>query len=183
MPSVVPTYQGHALTAPSTVCVQSAADQPFREVEWHLNASSLTLTNQKFLGFQQIHTGDGKTVTVMAIHADSVDLTDMVTYNEDGNLPILSDGGKGQNVHLTNVTFHVLKQMGTMVAPLPVGPVTLGPPGEAGTDLISQAVMALLQLNLPLPPAVFTNVSVDQYLLTSDTLDIPGFSVAAPILK
>ncbi|MBS2532502.1 hypothetical protein KGQ20_06930 [Catenulispora sp. NF23] len=183
VPSGVPTYQGHVLTAPTTVCVQSAAAQPFREVEWHLSASSLTLTNQKFLGFQKIQTGDGQTVTVMAIHADSIDLTDMVTYNEDGNVPILSDGGRGQNVHLTNVTLHVLKQVGTMTAPLPLGPVTLGPPGEAGTDLISQAVMALLQLNLPLPPSTFTHVDVDQYMLTSDTLDIPGFNVEAPILK
>lgn len=175
--SGVPTYDGHTLTPPSTVCVQAAADQPFREVEWHLNASSLTLTNQKFLGFQQIQTGDGKTVTVMAIHADDVDLTDMVTYNEDGNTRVYSDGGKGKTVHLTNVTLHVLQQKGTLVAPLPAGPVTLGPPGEAGDDLMSQAVMALLQLNLPLPPSVFTNVSVDQYTMTSDTLDIPHFNV------
>ncbi|WP_194895125.1 hypothetical protein [Catenulispora pinisilvae] len=177
VPSGVPTYEGHVLTAPTTVCMMSPAAQPFREVEWHLAASSLTLTNQKFEGFEPIQTGDGRTVTVMVIHADSIDLTDMVTYNEDGNLRVYSDGGKGQNVHLTNVTLHVLKQVGTMTAPLPLGPVTLGPPGEAGTDLISQAVMALLQLNLPLPPSTFTNVDVDQYMLTSDTLDIPGFNV------
>jgi len=146
-------------------------------VEWHLNASSLTLTNQKFEGFQTITTGEDKKVTVMAIHADDVDLINMVTYNDTGTPRVYSDGGKGKNVHLTNVTLHVLQQKGTLVAPLPVGPVTLGPPGEAGSDLASQAVMALLQLNLPLPPSVFTNVSVDQYMLQSDTLDIPGFNI------
>ncbi|WP_194914023.1 hypothetical protein [Catenulispora rubra] len=157
----------------------AAADSgALREAEWHLDASSLTLYGQKFLGFQNIQTGDGQTVTVMAIHADAIDLVDMVTYNKDGNLPVFSNGGKGADVHLTNVTLHVLQQKGTLVAPLPLGPVTLGPPGEAGTDLASQLVMALLPLDLPFPE-VFTNVHVDQYLLTSDTLDIPGFNVLA----
>ena len=157
----------------------AAADSTaLREVEWHLDASSLTLYGQKFLGFQNIQTGDGKTVTVMAIHADAIDLTDMITYNKDGNLPVLSNGGKGAVVHLTNVTLHVLQQKGSLVLPLPIGPVTLGPPGEAGTDLASQLVMALLPLDLPFPET-FTNVHVDQYLLTSDTLDIPGFNVLA----
>lgn len=160
------------------MCVNAADSGALREVEWHLNASSLTLYGQKFLGFQNIQTGDGQTVTVMAIHADSIDLTDMVTYNMDGNLPVLSNGGKSAVVHLTNVTLHVLQQKGSLVSPLPIGPVTLGPPGEAGTDLASQLVMALLPLDLPFPET-FTNVSVDQYLLTSDTLDIPGFNVLA----
>ena len=164
-------------TAPSTVCVTPAADQPFREVEWHLDASSLTLYHQKFLGFQQIHTGDGRTVTVMAVHADSIDLTDMVTYNEDGNPRVYSNGGKGKNVHLTNVTLHVLQQKGTLVAPLPLGPVTLGPPGESGNDLGSILAMGALELNISLGPTVMTDVHVDQYLMTSDTLSIPGFNV------
>jgi hypothetical protein len=170
---------GQTITVPppsTTVCVAAADSTALREVEWHLDASSLTLYGQKFLGFQQIQTGDGRTVTVMAIHADSIDLVDMVTYNEDGKPRVYSDGGKGKTVHLTNVTLHVLQQKGSLVAPLPIGPVTLGPPGEAGTDLASQLLMALLPLNLPFPE-VFTNVSVDQYLLTSDTLDVPGFNV------
>ncbi|ACU70205.1 hypothetical protein Caci_1280 [Catenulispora acidiphila DSM 44928] len=176
------TVGGKAIAVPppsSEVCVAAAAPSALREIEWHLDASSLTLTNQKFLGFQDIKTGDGKTVTVMAIHADRVDLTDMVTYNEDGHTKIYSDGGKGKNVSLTNVTLHVLKQHG-VIEPLlgiPLGEVTLGPPGEAGTDLLSQTIMALLQLNLPLPPTTFTGVSVDQYTLTSDTLNVPGFNV------
>lgn len=158
----------------------ATADQAMREVEWHLDASSLTLTNQHFDGFKDIQTGDGKTVTVMVVHADMVDLTDMVTYNMDGNKRVYSNGGKGRNVHLDNVTLHVLQQKGTLVAPLPLGPVTLGPPGESGTDLASIAVMTLLQANLPLmPPSVFTNVHVDQYLLTSDTLSVPGFNIKA----
>lgn len=161
---------------PTAVCPASSDSAAYREVEWHLDASSLTLYGQKFLGFLPIHTGDGRTVTVMAIHADSIDLTDMVTYNEDGTRRVYSNGGKGKTVHLTNVTLHVLQQKGSLVAPLPIGPVTLGPPGEAGTDLASQLLMALLPLDLPFPE-VFTNVSVDQYLLTSDTLDVPGFDV------
>jgi hypothetical protein len=165
---------------PPTVCVQGASgDQSYREIKWHLDASKLTLTNQTFKGFQDIHTGDGKTVTVMVIHADMVDLTDLVTYNEDGTKKIDSDGGKGKNVHLDNVTLHVLQQKG-VIEPLfgiPLGEVTLGPPGEAGTDPLSVLVMGLLQLNLPLPPISFANVHVDQYLLTSDTLSIPGFNV------
>ncbi|NUP48123.1 MAG: hypothetical protein HOW97_12535 [Catenulispora sp.] len=174
---------GQTVPPPSpTVCVQDASgSQPYREIEWHLTASKLTLTNQSFLGFQDIHTGDGKTVTVMAIHADAIDLTDMVTYNLDGNKKIDSDGGKGKNVHLTNVTLHVLKQTGTIdlpILPIPLGQVTLGPPGEAGTDPLSVLVMGLLEANLPLPPITFTGVEVDQYLLTSDTLAIPGFNVA-----
>jgi hypothetical protein len=162
------------------VCVQAAGDQAYREVEWHLDASNLTLTNQKFLGFQDVHTGDGKTVTVMAIHADAVDLTDMVTYNLDGNQKVHGNGGPGKNVHLTNVTLHVLKERG-IIKPLlgiPLGEVTLGPPGEAGTDPLSQLIMTVLQLNLPLPPISFGDVHVDQYLLTSDTLSIPGFNIA-----
>jgi len=178
------TVGGHAVavpTAPTAACVTPAAPTALREVEWHLDASSLTLNNQKFLGFQDIQTGDGRTVTVMAIHADSVQLTDMVTYNEDGNPRVYSNGGKGKTVTLTNVTLHVLQQKGDMVSPLPLGAVTLGPPGEAGTDVTSQLVMGLLQLNLPLPiPSIFTNVHVDQYTLTSDTLDVPGFNVTAP---
>jgi hypothetical protein len=161
------------------VCVAAAAPTALREVEWHLDASSLTLTNQKFLSFQDITTGDGKTVTVMAVHADAIDLTDMVTYNLDGNKRVYSNGGKGKTVHLTNVTLHVLQQKGNLVAPLPLGPVTLGPPGEAGTDLGSTLAMAALQANLPLPfPTVMTDVHVDQYTMTSDTLAIPGFNVA-----
>lgn len=160
------------------VCVAAADPSALREVEWHLDASSLTLTNQTFQGFQDIKTGDGKTVTVMVIHADSVQLTDMVTYNEDGKTKIYSDGGKGKTVTLTNVTLHVLKQVGDMQSPLPVGQVTLGPPDEAGTDFWSQTIMTLLKLNLPLPlPTIFTNVHVDQYTLTSDTLNVPGFNV------
>jgi hypothetical protein len=158
------------------VCAAAADSTALREVEWHLDASSLTLNGQKFLGFVPIQTGDGKTVTVMAIHADSIQLTDMVTYNLDGNRKVYSDGGKGRTVNLTNVTLHVLQQKGSLVAPLPIGPVTLGPPGEAGTDIPSQLLMALLPLDLPFPE-VFTNVSVDQYTLTSDTLNVPGFNV------
>ncbi|MEY9862493.1 hypothetical protein ABH935_008141 [Catenulispora sp. GAS73] len=165
--------------ASGTVCAAAADQTAMREVEWHLHASSLTLNNQKFEGFRQINTGDGKTVTVMVIHADSIELTDMVTYNEDGTHKVYSNGGAGKTVTLTNVTLHVLKQMGTMVAPIPFGPVTLGPQGEAGTDLASQTVMLLLQANLPLPfPTIFTNVDVDQYTLTSDTLNIPGFNIS-----
>lgn len=178
-PSGAVTYNGQVITPPSTVCVAAATDQPFREVEWHLDASSLTLTNQHFVGFQEIHTGDGRTVTVMAVHADRVDLTDMVTYNEDGTKRVYADGGKGKNVSLTNVTLHVLQQKGNLVAPVPLGPVTLGPDGEHGNDLGSLAAMALLQANLPLPlpPTVFTDVHVDQYTMTSDTLNIPGFNI------
>jgi hypothetical protein len=166
--------------APATVCVAAAAPTALREVEWHLSASSLTLTNQTFQGFQDVQTGDGKTVQVMVIHADQVSLTDMVTYNEDGAKRVYSDGGKGKTVTLTNVTLHVLQKKGTIDLPLlniPLSPVTLGPPGEAGTDIFSQAVMTLLQLNLPLPPITFTNVDVDQYTMVSDTLNIPGFNV------
>lgn len=156
----------------------TAADSTaLREVEWHLDASMLTLNGQHFLGFQNIQTGDGKTVTVMAIHADSIDLTDMVTYNLDGNRKVYSDGGKGKTVHLTNVTLHVLKQQGTLVAPLPLGPVTLGPPGEAGTDLASVIAMGALELNISLGPTVMTGVHVDQYTMSSDTLNVPGFNV------
>jgi hypothetical protein len=102
------------------VCVQGAADQPFPEVIWHLDASKLTLTNQHFLGFQEVTTGDGEEVTVMAVHADMVDLTDMVTYATNANPQaggkvVFSNGGKGENVHLTNVTLHVLQQKGTLV--------------------------------------------------------------------
>ena len=160
------------------MCVAAADQTALREVEWHLHASSLTLNNQQFKGFQQIQTGDGKTVTVMVIHADSIELTDMVTYNEDGSHKVYSDGGKGKTVTLTNVTLHVLQQKGTMISPIPFGPVTLGPQGEAGTDLASQTVMLLLQANLPIPiPTIFTNVDVDQYTLTSDTLNVPGFNI------
>ena len=147
-------------------------------MEWHLDASSLILNGQKFEGFQQIQTGDGKTVTVMVIHADSIQLTDMVTYNEDGKTKIYSDGGKGKTVTLTNVTLHVLQQKGTLVAPLPLGPVTLGPPGEAGTDLASIIAMGALELNISLGPTIMTDVHVDQYTMTSDTLDIPKFNVS-----
>ncbi|NUR29300.1 MAG: hypothetical protein HOV83_26235 [Catenulispora sp.] len=158
----------------------ASADEPFRQILWHLDASTLTLTNQHFEGFQDIVTGDGETVTVMVVHADMVDLTDMVTYNEDGQKRVYSNGGKGRNVHLNNVTLRVLQQKGTLVAPLPLGPVTLGPPGKSGTDLASIAVMTLLQANLPLmPPSVFTDVHVEQYMMTSDTLSIPGFNVRA----
>jgi hypothetical protein len=162
------------------VCVTAAAPTALREVEWHLDASTLTLDNQKFLGFQQVTTGDGKTVTVMAVHADWIDLTDMVTYNEDGSRRVYSDGGKGKTVHLTNVTLHVLQQKGSLLWP-PLGPVTLGPPGEAGTDLISQAAMAALEAGISLgPTTVMSDVHVDQYTMTSDTLAIPGFNVSAP---
>ncbi|MEY9934335.1 hypothetical protein ABH926_009000 [Catenulispora sp. GP43] len=174
------TYQGKTYQLPATSCVAAVPAGALREVEWHLDASSLTLTNQKFEGFQDVNTGDGKTVQVMVIHADRVDLTDMVTYNEDGKTKVYSDGGKGKNVTLTNVTLHVLQQKGVMDLPIlgiPLGQVTLGPPGEAGTDATSQLVMGLLQLNLPLPPVTFTDVHVDQYTLTSDTLDIPHFNV------
>ncbi|MBW8803707.1 MAG: hypothetical protein JF587_07580 [Catenulisporales bacterium] len=178
------TVNGRPVPSPaSTVCVQGAADQPFPEVIWHLDASKLTLTNQHFLGFQEVTTGDGEEVTVMAVHADMVDLTDMVTYATNANPQaggkvVFSNGGKGENVHLTNVTLHVLQQKGTLVSPLPLGPVTLGPPGYAGTDPASVLVMTLLEANLPLmPPSIFTDVHVDQYLMTSDTLSIPGFNV------
>lgn len=167
---------------PSTVCVQAAGDQAYREAAWHLDASSLTLTNQTFEGFHDIVTGDDEKVTVMVIHADAVDLTDMVTYNLAGQPPrVYSNGGRGKNVHLTNVTLHVLRQKG-IIEPLfgiPLGEVTLGPPGEAGTDPLSQLIMTLLQLNLPLPPTTFKDVHVDQYLLTSDTLAVPGFNIKA----
>ena len=156
----------------------ASADAPYREILWHLDASSLTLTNQHFEGFQDITTGSGEKVTVMVVHADAIDLTDMVTYNKDGNRPVYNNGGPGKNVHLTNVTLHVLQQKGTLEAPLPLGPVTLGPPGEAGTDLASTLAMAALESNLPLPfPTIFRDVHVDQYLMTSDTLGIPGFNV------
>ena len=147
-------------------------------MEWHLDASSLTLNNQHFEGFQDVRTGDGKTVTVMVVHADSIQLTDMVTYNEDGGRRIYSDGGKGKTVSLTNVTLHVLQQKGTLVLPLPLGPVTLGPPGEAGTDLASTLAMLALESNISLGPTVMTDVHVDQYTMTSDTLNIPGFDVS-----
>ncbi|MFL6114756.1 MAG: hypothetical protein ACJ786_25900 [Catenulispora sp.] len=178
------TINGTPLPSPaSTVCVQGATDQPFPEILWHLNASKLTLTNQKFLGFQEVATGDGHTVTVMAVHADMVDLTDMVTYATNANAlaggkVVFANGGKGKNVHLTNVTLHVLQQKGTLVSPVPLGPVTLGPPGYAGTDPASVLVMLLLEANLPLmPPSVFTDVHVDQFLMRSDTLSIPGFNI------
>jgi hypothetical protein len=180
VPSTI-TYGGKTYQLPTTACVAAAAPTALREVKWHLDATSLTLTNQHFLGFQDVNTGDGRVVQVMAIHADRVDLTDMVTYNEDGRTRVYSDGGKGKNVSLTNVTLHVLQQKGVMDLPIlgiPLGQVTLGPPGEAGTDPTSQLVMGLLELNLPLPPVTFTDVHVDQYTLISDTLDIPHFNIS-----
>jgi hypothetical protein len=163
--------------APATVCVAAADPGALREVEWHLDASSLTLVHQHFDGFHDIQTGDGKTVTVMFVHAASIQLTDMVTYNEDGGKRVYSNGGKGKTVTLTNVELHVLQQKGTVIAPLPLGPVTLGPPGEAGGGL-SQVAMLALESNIDLGPTIMTDVHVDQYTMTSDTLNIPGFNVA-----
>lgn len=163
--------------APATVCVAAADPTALREVEWHLDASSLTLNHQRFDGFHDIQTGDGKTVTVMFVHAESIQLTDMVTYNEDGKTRIYSDGGKGKTVTLTNVELHVLQQKGTVIAPLPLGPVTLGPPGEAGTDFGSTLAMLALESNIDLGPTIMTDVHVDQYTMTSDTLNIPHFNV------
>jgi len=163
--------------APATVCVAAADPGALREVEWHLDASSLTLIHQRFDGFHDIQTGDGKTVTVMFVHADQIQLTDMVTYNEDGKTRIYSDGGKGKTVTLTNVELHVLQQKGSVVAPLPLGPVTLGPPGEAGTDLGSTLAMLALESNIDLGPTIMSDVHVDQYTMTSDTLNIPHFNV------
>ena len=163
--------------APATVCVAAADPGALREVEWHLDASSLTLIHQRFDGFHDIQTGDGKTVTVMFVHADQIQLTDMVTYNEDGRTRIYSDGGKGKTVTLTNVELHVLQQKGSVVAPLPLGPVTLGPPGEAGTDLGSTLAMLALESNIDLGPTIMTDVHVDQYTMTSDTLNIPHFNI------
>jgi hypothetical protein len=159
------------------VCVTAADSGALREVEWHLDASSLTLNHQRFDGFHDIQTGDGKTVTVMFVHAESIQLTDMVTYNEDGRTKIYSDGGRGKTVTLTNVELHVLQQKGTVVAPLPLGPVTLGPPGEAGTDLGSTLAMLALESNIDLGPTIMTDVHVDQYTMTSDTLNIPHFNI------
>jgi len=135
------------------------------------------LIHQRFDGFHDIQTGDGKTVTVMFVHADQIQLTDMVTYNEDGKTRIYSDGGKGKTVTLTNVELHVLQQKGSVVAPLPLGPVTLGPPGEAGTDLGSTLAMLALESNIDLGPTIMSDVHVDQYTMTSDTLNIPHFNV------
>jgi hypothetical protein len=167
--------------APTTVCVAPAAPTALREIEWHLDASSLTLNNQKFEGFQDVNTGDGKTVQVMVVHADSIQLTDMVTYNEDGGRRVYSNGGKGKTVNLTNVTLHVLQQSGNLLLPLPLGPVTLGPPGESGSNLGSLIAMAALQGGISIPgvPTYMTDVHVDQYTMTSDTLNIPGFNIAA----
>lgn len=116
----------------------------------------------------------------MAVHAASIELTDMVTYNEDGGRRVYSNGGKGKTVTLTNVELHVLQQKGTLLAPAPLGPVTLGPPGEAGTDPMSFLAMLALQSNIDLGPTVMSDVHVDQYTMTSDTLNIPGFNVNAP---
>jgi len=180
------TINGTPVPSPAgTVCVKGAADQQYREVLWHLNASKLVLTNQHFLGFQDVITGDNEKVTVMAVHADEVDLTDMVTYATNssplaGDKVVFSNGGKGENVHLTNVTLHVLKETGVVYDPflgIPLGQVTLGPPGMAGTDPVSILTMTLLEANLPLPPTKFTDVHVDQYTMSSDTLSIPGFYV------
>jgi hypothetical protein len=45
---------------------------------------------------------------------------------------------------------------------------------------MSFLAMLALQSNIDLGPTVMTDVHVDQYMMTSDTLNIPGFNVNAP---
>jgi hypothetical protein len=140
-----------------------------REALWHLDATSLTLYNMTYNGVITINTAGGP-VNVLDFHADSADVVSMVTYsaNPVSGKNVYANGGKGKTVHLTNVNLHVLNQTGNLGGLIPL---TLAP-GNLVTSLLGVAQ------GVPVPiPMYFTNVHVDQYLLTADTLSIPGFSV------
>jgi hypothetical protein len=148
-----------------------AAGAP-KEALWHLDADVLTLNGMTYNGVDTIDTAGGP-VNVLDFTADSVTLVSMVTDAENpsakGKL-LYADGGKGQLVTLTNVHLHVLKQTGNALGFLNL---TLAPGSPA------MALIGLLQgAKLPIP-VTFTDVHVDQYLLTSDTLAVPGFHAYA----
>jgi hypothetical protein len=140
-----------------------------REALWHLDSTKMTLYWLTYNGVTTINTAGGP-VNVLDFTAASADVDSMITYSAN---PVTgkrdyADGGQGKTVHLTNVHLHVLNQTGNLLGALPV---TLAP---------GSADMALLGLTqgVPLPIAWFTNAHVDQYLMTSDTLSIPDFSVS-----
>ena len=158
-------------TTPSTVCVKPMAASAVREALWHLDATSLTLYTLTYNGVITINTAQGP-VNVLDFHADSADVVSMITYstNPANGKNVFSNGGRGETVHLTNVHLHVLQQTGNLGGLIPV---TLAP-GNLITDLLGIAQ------GVPVPiPLLFTDVHVDQYLLTADTLSIPGFNVLA----
>ena len=143
-----------------------------REVLCHLDASSITLYWSTYKGVITVNTANGP-VNVLDFHADAVDVVSMVTYADNASplangKVVYSNGGQGKTVHLTNVELHVLQQTGNLGGLIPI---TLAP-GNAITNLLG------ITQGVPVPiPEVFTNVHVDQYTLTADTLNIPGFNV------
>ena len=155
-------------SAPTSVCVTPMAAKATRESLWHLDADVLTLKGMTYNGVDTIDTAGGP-VNVLDFTADTVELVSMVTYADNPAAPgkrMYANGGKGRTVTLTHVHLHVLKQTGNAFGLLGL---TLAP-GSPDMTLIG------LTEGLKLPiPVVFTGVHVDQYLLTSDTLDVPGF--------
>jgi hypothetical protein len=172
-----PTPVAAGTSAPSTgttsaasqfVCVTPmAAGKTGLETLWHLDATSLTLYMLVYKGVITINTPAGP-VNVLDFHADSADVVSMVTYsaNPKTGKNDYANGGQGKTVHLTNVEFHVLQQTGNLGGLIPV---TLAP-GNLITNLLG------ITQGIPIPiPEYFSGVHVDQYLMTADTLSIPGF--------
>ena len=118
-------------------------------------------------GVVTVPTANGP-VNVLDFTADSVDVVSMVTYsaNPVSGKNDYGNGGQGQTVHLTQVHLHVLQQTGNIGGILPV---TLAP-----GNLITTLLGITEGVKVPIP-VFFSNVHVDQYLLTAKTLAIPGF--------
>jgi hypothetical protein len=114
-------------------------------------------------GIGTVQTANGP-VKVLEFTADKITILSMVTYGLTSGGKMFSDGGKGQTVIAEgNVTLRVQELKGNLLGLLPQDYTPSSPPP--------------LPIGLKVPiPLTFTDVTVTQQLLQTDTLIIPGLT-------
>jgi hypothetical protein len=138
---------------------------------WTLTAPTLVLKGLLYNGVVETPTASGMQ-KALSFNVDEIDITSMVTY---GNTPaglMYGNGGVGQVVVVRNVNLLITEEKASNLCALsiiclgavdytPSNPPLIPPPGIRLPDWI---------------PVTLSNVTVHQYMMTSDYLYVPGSS-------
>lgn len=138
-----------------------AADVSDLSAPWQLTSPSMTLYGLTYNGIVEVPTATGET-RALSFSADKVTIESMVTDGKEKGGTLYNNGGEGQTVVVSgHVKLLITDQTGFELGVIPIHYTPDSPPP--------------LPPGLKVPiPVLFTHNVVDQFILTSDSLVVPG---------
>lgn len=137
------------------------ADVSELSAPWQLTSPTMTLYGLTYNGIVEVPTAKGET-RALSFSADKVTIYSMVTDGREPGGTLFNNGGKGETVIVSgNVQLLITKQTGYLLGLVPIKFTPHSPP-----PLVPG-------LKVPIP-VTFTDNVVDQLVLHTDSLIVPG---------